>query len=275
MALFGRARSATIGDSERILDDFFQRLGGARQRVLLLDYDGTLAPFVVDPLKAKPYPGVCPALDAIMRDPATRVVFVTGRWIRHLTPLLALQRLPEIWGSHGWEHQAAGGREHRVLRPDPIALAALVDADHWIHEVEALGGRREQKPACLAIHWRGLPAARAAEIREKVRENWALRSRDSGLALHEFDGGMELRVPGRNKGLVVSEILAQCASDSAVAFLGDDTTDEDGFRVLQERGLGVLVRSTARPTAAACRLTPPNELLAFLHRWQQTCGGGP
>lgn len=274
MRLFKRAKAGRLDTAQPALADFFAQLRGARKRVLLLDYDGTLAPFVVDPLKAYPYPGVCPALDAIMRDANTRVVFITGRWIRHLTPLLSLSQIPEIWGSHGWEHQSEEGRHH-MLRPGPVALAALVDADHWAQELESLGARREQKPACLAIHWRGLPARRATQIREKIRENWALRARDAGLALHDFDGGIELRVPGRNKGLVVGEILDQYGPGAAIAFLGDDATDEDGFRILRDRGLGVLVRPVARPTAAACHITPPDELLSFLHRWHDTCGGGP
>lgn len=85
------------------LSDFFETLRGAPQRILMLDYDGTLAPFQLDHARAVPYPGVTEILDAIMEDPRTRLVIVSGRWTRDLLPLLPLRRRPEIFGSHGIE----------------------------------------------------------------------------------------------------------------------------------------------------------------------------
>jgi trehalose-phosphatase len=88
------------------LGDLFRSLGGAARRALMLDYDGTLAPFHVDPVRAEPYPGVREALAAILSAGHTRLVVVTGRATRDLLPLLRLNPGPEIWGSHGWEPPA-------------------------------------------------------------------------------------------------------------------------------------------------------------------------
>jgi trehalose-6-phosphatase len=52
-----------------------------------------------------------------------------------------------------------------------------------------------------------------------------------------------------------------------IAYLGDDLTDEDAFKALKGKGLSVLVRDTQRDTLADCWLTPPDELLDFLHHW--------
>ena len=52
-----------------------------------------------------------------------------------------------------------------------------------------------------------------------------------------------------------------------MAYLGDDLTDEDAFRAVATRGLGILVRQELRKTAAVAWLRPPEELLDFLHRW--------
>jgi len=246
---------------------FFKKLAQAPHAALLLDYDGTLAPFCVDPLEALPYAGVRDALDALMAQQDTRVVLVSGRWTRDLLPLLGLAQIPEIWGSHGWERRFPDGRVE-MARPAERALQGLVQADSWIEKIHARGGRTESKPASLAIHWRGLDAASAADIGNIVTENWVLHARDTGLELHQFNGGIELRIPGRHKGNVVQTIRAE-TPDALLAYLGDDVTDEDAFRALSDTDLGVLVRPELRTTDAGLWLTPPEELLEFLQRWTQ------
>ncbi|HJX18677.1 MAG TPA: trehalose-phosphatase [Acidiferrobacterales bacterium] len=252
-------------------DRFFEKLAQAPRAALLLDYDGTLAPFRVDPQDARPYAGVRAALDTLMAQQDTRVVLVSGRWTRDLLPLLGLKQIPEIWGSHGWERRFPDGRTE-MARPAEAALCALVEADGWIEKIQAHGGRCEFKPASLAIHWRGLDAASAANISNIVTENWALQARDSSLELHHFDGGIELRVPGRHKGDVVRTIRAEMP-DAQLAYLGDDITDEDAFRALTDTDLGVLVRAELRATGAGLWIAPPDELLDFLQRWAQVREG--
>lgn len=247
---------------------FFAALARAPRAALLLDYDGTLAPFRLDPQQAVPYPGVTAALAALMERTDTRLVLVTGRWTRDLVPLLGLEPLPEIWGSHGWERRFPDGRVE-MPRPAEPALQALAAADAWVEQAHAAGARSERKPAGLAVHWRGLAPAAAERVRAIVTENWALHARDLGVELHAFDGGLELRVPGRHKGDAV-DTLRREMPDAALAYLGDDATDEDAFRAVRGHGLGVLVRTELRPTAAGLWLQPPGELLAFLQRWTAT-----
>jgi len=252
----------THGDK---LDQFFARLRQARQCALLLDYDGTLAPFQIDPAQAQPYPGVRAALNTLLAQQDTRLVIISGRWTRDLLPLLGLAQQPEVWGSHGWERCHADGR-CETRRPDERALQALAQADHWTEAAVALGARREPKPASLAIHWRGLDAGTISKIRAAILEQWALHSRDKGLEAHDFDGGIELRVPGCSKADAV-QTLATESGETLMAYLGDDLTDEDAFRALGPDDLGVLVRPDYRQTAARAWLKPPHELLAFLNRW--------
>ena len=254
------------------LADFFRRLRTAPARALLLDYDGTLAPFHVRPAEAQPYAGVRELLDALIEDGGTRVVIVSGRWTRDLVPLLGLKRLPEIWGSHGWEQLKPDGA-YAIGRMNESALRQLVEADAWTVEIEALGGRCEMKPASLAIHWRGLGAQRIAGIRELVYQNWRLQEMEKNLVWHDFDGGIELRLPGRSKGYAVDAVLAEMPAETAAAYLGDDMTDEDAFQAVRGRGIGVLVRPEFRASHAGFWLKPPEELLDFLQQWRAAAGG--
>jgi trehalose-phosphatase len=245
---------------------FFRRVRAAGARLLMLDYDGTLAPFHVDPARARPYPGVCARLDAIMEDERTRLVLISGRWTRDLLPLLTLRRQPEIWGSHGWEQLTPDGG-YTVAPIKEEALRRLLEADALEQCIEALGGRCERKPGGIAIHWRGLDANRVADIHHEVFEKWMDEGLHQSLVWHDFDGGIELRAPGRHKGYVVETLLAQVPG-AVAAYLGDDNTDEDAFRALHGKGLSVLVRPEFRETAADVWLRPPAELLEFLDRWR-------
>lgn len=252
------------------LADFFSTVAGAKRRVLMLDYDGTLAPFHINPHDAVPYPGVRERLDAIMGAGHTHVVIVSGRWTRDLVPLLGLKQRPEIWGSHGWELLKANG-DYEISRIDEAALKRLVAADDWAAEIESKGGRCERKPASLAIHWRGLRPDQVAEIRQTVFENWRVQELHTHLQWHDFDGGIELRAPGRDKGDAVHAVLTATGADGAAAYLGDDLTDESAFKAIHGRGIGVLVRAQYRPTAADFWIRPPEELLTFLADWQRAC----
>ncbi len=252
------------------LDQFFASVTAAESRVLFLDYDGTLAPFRVERDQAYPYPGVRELLAEIQAARTTRLVIVSGRPVAELLPLLGLASAPEMWGSHGWERQPAGGTVSPVALPPDLA-AALQRGWAWLEE-NGLASRGERKPASLALHWRGLPPARIQQIQMMVRQGWQSLTAADSLQLREFDGGLELRVRGRDKGDAVRSVLAEEGPGSVAAYLGDDLTDEDAFTAIAGQGLGVLVRSEERSTNASCWLRPPAELRDFLARWAAAAG---
>ena len=85
--------------------------------------------------------------------------------------------------------------------------------------------------------------------------------------LREFDGGLEIRINTIDKGTAVQKIVEGAPKDSAIAYLGDDDTDEDAFKALGDRGISVLVSDRHRETLADLRIEPPEELLDFIRRW--------
>ncbi|MBW2503862.1 MAG: trehalose-phosphatase [Deltaproteobacteria bacterium] len=255
-------------EAEHVLHKFWRSLASADQSALLLDYDGTLAPFCIARDQAVPYPGVVESLTRIRTLTTTRLIIISGRAIDDLLPLLGLDPPPEIWGCHGWERLCSDGSRPPVELPVQ-ARAGLTNAEGWCIS-QGLTSCLERKPASLAVHWRGLGDQQVHVLRLKVTEGWQSIARDYGLEIHDFNGGLELRCPGKDKGTSVISILKSMRSDMPVAFLGDDLTDEDGFKAIRGRGLGVLVNDQIRPTQALLRLSPPEELLNFLSVWSQT-----
>jgi len=250
-------------------DIFFKELSKTAHRVLMLDYDGTLAPFVTERDRAVPYPGIRERLNALQASKKTRLLIISGRSIDDLKPLLATDRLPEIWGCHGAERLRVDG-EYELINIDEVAVKGLVDADEWAIR-EGLDRYYEKKPTSLAFHWRGLDEDRVDFIRRKILHRWREASQKFGLVLHEFDGGMEIRVQGINKGVAVRTVLEEIEPNTTVAYLGDDLTDEDAFRAIKGKGLGVLVREKTRKSQADLHITPPGELLDFLDKWLEVC----
>lgn len=250
---------------------FFDRLAEARERVLLLDYDGTIAPFSVERNRAFPYPTVPELLDCIISTCGTRVVLISGRAAREIPPLLGLTPHPEIWGTHGRERLEANGR-YAVMHVSDEAERALAEADRRLRK-EGLAELMENKPGALAVHWRGLNSPKLTEAKSSAYRVLSPLALAHHLRLAEFDGGLELREAACSKGDVVNSVLSQHGADVPVAYLGDDATDEDAFRALNGRGLTVLVRPMHRFTAAQMWIQPPHELVQFLSDWIRASGG--
>lgn len=248
---------------------FFAGLAEAPARVLMLDYDGTLAPFVEERDRAIPYPGVREAVAELLSAGHTRVVVVSGRAVDDLRPLLGIEPAPEIWGTHGWERYRPG-EGTTLAEPGEEARGRLEEGRRAALDL-ADPGAVEVKPVSVAVHVRGRPADEAERLLDRVQRAWSPLVDDGTLEVHSFDGGLELRVPGRDKGTAVDGILAGTPDGTACAYLGDDLTDEDAFgAVLRHGGLPVLARGEPRPdTRAVAWLRPPDELLAFLARWNE------
>lgn len=252
-------------------DRFFESLRTAGRSILFLDYDGTLAPFRQKREEAVPYPGVIRTIRALLPTKKCRVVFISGRAIEDLLPLLGLDNPPEIWGSHGWERLLPGGTP--FLWPlEEGARRSLRKADEWVR-AQGLEEKFERKPTGLALHWRGLSEESIADLRGRAYDFWNTLVDGEHVVIREFDGGIELRVGGRTKGFAVRTVLSEAEEGTVAAYLGDDWTDEDAFHAMEGRGLRVLVRETERPSAADVWIRPPGELLDFLDRWTRAVGG--
>jgi trehalose-phosphatase len=241
------------------------QLKDAPASTLLLDYDGTLAPFQTDRRHAYPYPGVVPLLEGILKSGRSEVVIITGRPVVDLGPLLSPLRNIEIWGSHGLERRLADGTYHQ-FPIDSKTVALLAQAESWLIAA-GVAQRTEIKPGGIAVHWRGMSAAEIESIHARAERGLSAFAERSGLKLLDFEGGLELRVSHPNKGDAVASILSALDHKAQVAFLGDDLTDEDAFRVLNSSGLSILVRPEYRETNARTWLRPPDELVDFLEQW--------
>jgi len=259
-------------ETQSRLEYFFASFSKDIAPLLLLDYDGTLAPFRVDRSRAHPFKGVREVLASIQAQSQTRIVVITGRQAREISPLLrglppVVEQPVEVWGLHGSERLHADGR-HEVEQPAPETQRMLDKLrEHLRHN--NLGGEFEDKPNAAVMHWRGASPRTARFIEQRTRELFEPLAAQPGLKLLEFENGLELRA-GREKGDAVRALAAEAPAGTPIAYLGDDYTDESAFRAVNEYGgphLSALVKPAIRETAAEVWLRPPSELRSFLKRW--------
>ncbi len=252
------------------LEGFLRGFAGHANPILLLDFDGTLAPFRVNRFKVKPWAGVRELLLRIQRQGQTRMAVITGRPAGEIAPMLGLDPPLEVWGLHGAERLYPDGR--RELEQASASTQQKLEELREHLRRDSLGGLFEDKANGAVMHWRGVSARKAKLIERKTRALFEPLAQMDGLGLQEFEAGLELRV-GRDKGGAVEAILDEAGTAGPVAFLGDDLTDETAFRAVNSvgaRGLSVLVRREWRETEADVWLRPPEDLKVFLERWVET-----
>jgi trehalose 6-phosphate phosphatase len=254
------------------LGPFFRRVGAAGHRGLLLDFDGTIAPFAADRSRVTPYPGVRSHLRAlVLAARPTRVGIVSGRAVDDLRRVAAMEPPVELWGSHGLERLTPDGR--REARPVPEEVSRLLEEIARAFDASGLSGVLERKPYGVAIHRRGRPPEAFDRARRELFDRFEEPAAEVGLQRLAFDGGIELRLVGSDKGIAVRAMLDELGGDAAMAYLGDDLTDEDAFVAVDDRGLSVLVRDVPHPTRARAWIRPPSELFAFLSSWSAATEG--
>lgn len=254
----------SVNEHEQDVDgvpQVWSRIADAPHITLLLDYDGTLAPFHEDRNAAVPLPGIVDILSRIDQDPAIDVAVVSGRPVTEIQRLLGTDRLT-IAGTHGFElYRPDDGMSTLPISDEQRAALDAAEQDG----VEAAGRERtERKVATVAVHVRGLDDQEAAAIAHQLEVAWTAHLGNAGLEIRHFDGGIEIRALGRNKGDAVREMARNSPSGSFVLYIGDDETDEDAFRALPANGVGIKVGPPEAPTGAQGRLPSCEAVRRFL-----------
>jgi trehalose 6-phosphate phosphatase len=249
---------------------FLDEVARAGSRILLADYDGTLAPLLEGGKGSVSLPDIRELLEAVMRR-GTRVIVVSARpahQVAHHLAAIGIQPAPEVWGNDGLERiHPDGSYECGDLNATLDLLRALSDCESQLEEL-GLKSRVEVKLTGVTVQWRGLAPAEKLDVRTRAyRVFHPITTLHPELKLVAVVEGFELRLPVAGKGEAVRRLMSLSAQDTAIAYLGHSTSDEEVFRALNGRGMTVLVAPFERFTAAQICLRPPYELVRFLEDW--------
>ena len=230
-----------------------------------LDIDGTLLDIAPTPKSVHTLKADCKLVAALYDKAGGALALVSGRSLAMIDELFAPLRLPAA-GQHGVERRDARGRVHRPRVSDDV-LGRAADTIRAFAERHA-GLVFENKGYSMALHYRLAPHL-AGAAHAVVRE--AARALGDGVEVQRGKMVAELKPTGHDKGRAIGAFMREKPFAGRVpVFLGDDLTDEHGFRVVQELG-GHAVKVGSGPTVARSRLANPAAARAWLQDWLAQC----
>ncbi|MEV6961013.1 trehalose-phosphatase [Streptomyces sp. NPDC051207] len=228
------------------LDAILARPGKA---VVALDFDGTLAPIVADPEQARPHPDAVRTLAALAPKVAS-VAVITGRpaevAVRYggFAGVAGLEHLV-VLGHYGAERWEAASGQVVAPAPHPGVAGALGELPGLLTgsgvAAVAAGAWVEEKGRAVAVHTRRAADPQAAF--EVLREPLTDLAARHGLIVEPGRLVLELRPPGMDKGVALSEYVRSVGAES-VLYGGDDLGDLPAFAAvdrLREEGVGGLL----------------------------------
>lgn len=224
---------------------------------LFLDLDGVLAPLAETPDAVVPHPERTAAVRGAADRLKGRVAIISGRTIAEIDRI-AEASAASASGVHGLERRRADGSLHRA-EAAPAVREAVAAFEEFART--RAGVIVEDKAVSAGLHFRGAPDEGGAAM--------ALARRladETGLTMQAGNLVVELKTPGTDKGTALKAFMKEPPFAGAVpVMLGDDLTDEDGFRAAESLGgFGVLV-GPPRETAARHGLPDVDAVLAWLN----------
>lgn len=226
-----------------------------------LDIDGTLIDIATTPGGVRMDRELPKLLTRLHTTSEGAVALVTGRTVAAVDHLFSPLRFP-VAGQHGLERRDANGNLC-IQDADTRRIAlARTHVTAWTARYPAL--LLEDKGLSLAIHYRKAP-----DLGDAVRDFLTGIAAAAAPDLHLQPGKMvyELRPAGRDKGVAIREYLAESPfSGRKPIFVGDDLTDEHGFRAVNQLH-GLTIKVGNEPSQAQWRLPD----VQSVRRWLADC----
>lgn len=250
-----------------------EQLKNARRILLLTDYDGTLTPIVERPELANLPEGTRLILRALAREHYFEVGVISGRALSDLKEKVGITGIIYA-GNHGLEIEGPG---IEFVNPLAEEIRPFLRLMHYVLN-RALSTFRgvlvEDKGLSLTVHYRLVERHKTKEVENIVQKVVGGAEANGSVKLTSGKEVWEVR-PAVNwdKGKAIKTLMKRYGkggnrSGLLPIYMGDDLTDEDGFRVIADygKGISVFVGEPVEYSAARYYLKSPLEVSAFLGR---------
>jgi len=258
-----------IGIAEKSLPSALESLGDiekavrGKEAVVFLDYDGTLTPIVESPDLAVLSPDMRRTVKTLA-DVCT-VGVISGRDLEDVRNMVGIDGIVYA-GNHGFDIEGSKSRRAELQQGKDF-LPALEEAEKQLRDIlrPVEGALVERKKFSIAVHYRKVRQEEVPQVEDgvdRVLEKSPGLRKSFGKKVFELQPEIDW-----NKGKAlfwVLDALDLNGPDVLPFYIGDDTTDEDAFRAIEDRGIGIVVMNRPRPTRARYALKDPDAVGRFL-----------
>jgi trehalose 6-phosphate synthase/phosphatase len=240
--------------------EIIERYKNATNRLILLDYDGTLVNFTSIPAAAVLTEEISMIIKNLVRNPTTELFIITGRSDYEIDRFL--NHIPiNILAEHGalvkkdgkWENQIKGNnRWKKTVIP---ILNEIVK--------RCPGSYLEEKRFSLTWHYRNAETDLGYKVSRDLIHH--LESVIHPFNLRTLDGNkvVEILSDKTGKGKAVKNLFKQNNYDFVLA-IGDDATDEEMFQFFLNNAEAFTIKVGDGSTYAKSNLNNINDVVSLL-----------
>lgn len=226
--------------NDKLIGEIKSKYNAAKNRVIFLDYDGTLVGFKKNPKQAYPEEEVYEILDALASDPKNHIVLISGRDKEVFTEWFEGKDYTLITEHGVWIRKPGG--EWEIIEQMDNAWKSYIRPVMELYVDRTPGSFIEEKNYSLVWHYRKadheLGALRSLEIKDELTSMIA----NQNLEIMEGSKVIEIKNSGVNKGRAAEKLLFNFNGSIDFVFgAGDDWTDEYLFERLPEDAVTVKV----------------------------------
>ena len=229
-AVFARSSHPTEKPENLPVKTIVRAFRSASNRLLLLDYDGTLVPFANRPQAAVPPKELIRLLGNLAANENTTVMVVSGRSARDLENWFG--KISDLWlaAEHGavirtpetmqWENSSATSSDEWKKKVFPVL-------EHFAARTP--GSFIEQKQFSLVWHYRMSDPEFGEWLANELVSTLGQLLADTQLVAVQGNKTVEVKLIWANKSAVLTHLLQTDHNFDFILAAGDDTTDEDLF----------------------------------------------
>lgn len=252
--------------NDKIKNNILTKIKNTKLLLMFLDYDGTLAPFATDPARAFPLPKIKEQLQKLSQNQNVFLSIITGRKISDLKKLINIENI-NYAGIHGLEIEINNSRNN--FEEENKFVNGLESLKNYLktNYCSRKNFKLEDKKYVLTLHHP-----------QNINTTNIIKNISQQINKEKFEimAGrqiIEVKPVGWDKGKAVKKIkkhILQTINKEKPQhlniYIGDDTTDEDAFSVLDsENDLSIYVKNEDNiETKAKYYLNNPEEVLQFL-----------
>jgi trehalose-phosphatase len=253
-----------------VWDEVAHRLKSANHILLLSDYDGTLTPIVDKPELAVLPQEIKKLLRKLAKNRRYTVGIISGRALADLKSKVDLEGIIYA-GNHGLEIEGFGSSFLEPIAEEMRPFLQMLNQALSATLRGIKGVFVEDKGLTVSVHYRLVDDIEEGRVKDTFRKVTDTLCVMGKIRITQGKKVYEIRPPvDWDKGKAIAWLMAECREvrgkgGALPIYLGDDLTDEDGFKAIERNdGISIFVGEGSLQSAARYFLKSPEEVAQFL-----------